>query len=796
MIGLVVVSHSAQLAEGVCELAGQVGQGAVRLAAAGGTDDPEQPIGTDAFRVLRAIESVWSEDGVLVFMDLGSAVLSAETAFGMLEDERRARVHLCEGPVVELAVAAASQAGAGAGVEEILAGRRPEQAGGGEAHEAVVRLPNRLGLHARPAAQLVRLVRRFQARVTVENLTRGGGAADAAAIHGVLALGARQGDEMRVHAEGAEARAAVEAVREFLASGCGERDAAPAPERGAAAGLAASPGVAMGPLARYRPAAVEVVERTVDDPEAEARRLEAAIREAREETRALFTWAEAHAGHEEAGIFDAQELFLEDKELADAALRTIRERRANAEFAWREACGEFAARLAALEDDYLAARAADVADVAERVLRRLAGGQGGRAALREPSIVAARDLTPSEVRSLDPEMVLGLCLEGSSAGAHSVILARAMGIPAVVGLGGALAAVPEGTLVALDGGRGVTWIAPDREERREIERRRAAWLEARRAALAVRHRPARTRDGVNIRVLANISGVAEAAEALEAGAEGIGVLRTEFLFLGRATAPPEEEQLAAYSAIAEVMGARPLVVRTLDVGGDKSLPYIESGAEANPFLGWRGIRLLLGRRDLLRTQLRAILRAGAGHAVEILFPMISSVEEMKAARAEVAAAEAELVREGVPFQAGMKVGAMIEVPSAAVAADQLACHADFFSIGTNDLVQYAMAADRTNARVAALADPYQPAVLRLVRQAVRAAREAGIGVTLCGELAGDCAALPLLVGMGLREFSVSPPLVAELKQAIARTSAAGAEALAGEALELESSQTVRRLLAR
>lgn len=793
MIGLVVVSHSARLAEGVCELAEQVGHGAVRLAAAGGTDDLEHPIGTDAFRVLRAIESVWSENGVLVFMDLGSAVLSAETALGFLDEERRARVHLCEGPVVERAVAAASQAGAGAGVAEILAAARPEEGGAGEAHEAVARLPNRLGLHARPAAQLVRLARRFRARVSLANLTRGTGPADAAAIHGVLAMGVRQGHEVRVRAEGDEARAAAEAVREFLASGCGESCAAPAPER-EAAGMAGSPGVAMGPLARFRPAAVEVVETPVEDPEAEARRLEEAIRGAREETRALFAWAAAHAGREEAGIFDAQELFLEDAELAAAAGRTIRERRVNAESAWRAACEEFAARLAALDDPYLAARAADVADVGERVLRRLTGAVGGGAALREPSVVAARDLTPSEVRSLDPEMALGLCLEGGSASAHSVILARAMGIPAVVGLGPALAAVPEGTLVALDGARGVTWIAPDAAGQREIESRRAAWLAARRVALAVRHRPARTRDGVEIRVLANISGVAEAAEALEAGAEGIGVLRTEFLFLGRATAPTEEEQLAAYSAIAEVMGARPLVVRTLDVGGDKDLPYIDTGGEANPFLGWRGIRLTMGRRDLLRAQLRAILRAGAGHAVEILFPMVSSAAELREARAAVAAAEAELAREGVPFQGGMKVGAMIEVPSAAVAADQLARHADFFSIGTNDLVQYTMAADRTNARVAAIADPYQPAVLRLIRQAVAAAREARIGVTLCGELAADCMAVPLLIGMGLRELSVSPPLVAEVKQAIARTSAAEAEALAREALEMDSSEGVRRLL--
>jgi phosphocarrier protein FPr len=264
------------------------------------------------------------------------------------------------------------------------------------------------------------------------------------------------------------------------------------------------------------------------------------------------------------------------------------------------------------------------------------------------------------------------------------------------------------------------------------------------------------------------------------------VLRTEFLFLGRAAAPGEEEQYAAYRAIADALGSRPLVIRTLDIGGDKSLPYVEIGAEANPFLGWRGIRVTLGRRDLLKAQLRAILRAGAGRNVEVLFPMVSSLSELREAKAVLAE---------VAGGKDVKAGVMIEVPAAVAIADQLAREAGFFSIGTNDLVQYAMAADRTNERVAAIADPYQPAVLRMIGQAIQAGRQAGIGVTLCGELAADPLATALLIGLGLEEFSVSAPLIPALKQAIARTSAAEAEGMARAALAMDSSESVRRLLA-
>jgi len=826
MIGLVIVSHSAKLAEGVCDLARQVAQGKVRIAAAGGTADPRNPIGTDAFQVLEAIQSVYSEDGVLVLMDLGSAVLSAETALELLGETKQSRVRLCAAPLVEGAVAAASLAAAGASLAEIareagnaLAGKAaqlgtsggaPQPAGAadgtGPCAEALVTLTNRLGLHARPAAQLIRMARRYRAQVTLENVTRGTGSAPGDSINGVLSLGARQGHQVRIRARGPQAHEALAALADFIESGCGEKAelfqetpqrlqpplVSPSPRQ--LSGIAAAAGIAIGPLLKLRPATVEIAFRRSADPEAERQRLMAAIEHAREETRALYEWAKAHIGADEAGIFDAQLLFLEDPELIDGVSRVLAADRVAAESAWQAETTRLAGRLGALPDPYLRARAADMADVAARVLRRLTG-QGGTVQLpRAPAILTAHDLTPSEVKGFDPAVVLGLCLETGSASAHSTILARALGIPVVAGLGPGLSALADGTMVAVDGEQGMVWISPDADRAGTLEGRRQQWLAARRAAELERHQPAATRDGRRVRVLANISGVAEAAEALAWGAEGVGVLRTEFLFLGRATAPDEEEQTAAYRAIAESLGGRQLTIRALDIGGDKSLPYVEIGPEANPFLGWRGIRVMLGRRDLFRTQLRAILRAGAAHAVELLLPMIASVDELREAKAMVGEAEAELEREGVPFRKNMRIGVMIEVPAAVAVAGELAREASFFSIGSNDLIQYVMAADRTNSRVAPLADPFQPAVLRMIRQTIEAARNGGIEVALCGELAADPVATPLLLGLGLEELSVSAPLIPELKRAISRCGVAEAGEVAREALAMDSSRSVRRFL--
>lgn len=689
-------------------------------------------------------------------------------------------------------------------------GEPPPAAGPSEeaglCEETVVTLANGLGLHARPAARLIRMARSYRASVTLENVTLGLGPAPGDSINGVLSLGARQGHQVRFRARGPDARASLAALAGFLESGCGEKEervpdtpesprrVAPSPQQ--LSGIAAAAGIAIGPLVRLRPAIVGIASRSNADPETERQRLMAAILGAQEETRALYEWSKAHVGAEEAAIFDAQSLFLEDPELIGGVSRLLTEDRIGVESAWQSETARLTDRLSALDDPYLRARAADVADVAERVLRRLTGQASAMQILHRPAILTAHDLTPSQVKDFDPAIVLGLCLETGSASAHSTILARALGIPVVAGLGPGISTLADGTIVTVDGGQGSVWISPDAAQVEVLEGHRRQWLATRRAAELERHKPAATRDGRRIKVLANISGVVDADEALACGAEGVGVLRTEFLFLGRAAAPDEEEQTAAYRAIADALGGRQLTIRALDIGGDKSLPYVEIGEEANPFLGWRGIRVMLSRLDLFRTQIRAILRAGAAHPVEMLLPMVTSVDELRAAKALAREAEAGLEQEGIPFGRNVRIGVMIEVPAAVALAGRLAREASFFSVGSNDLIQYVMAADRTNSRVASIADPFQPAVLETIQQTIDAGRRSGIEVTLCGELAADPLATPLLLGMGLEEFSVSAPLIPELKRAISRWSVAEAEEVAKEALTMESSQSVRQLLHR
>lgn len=810
MIGIVVVSHSARIAEGVCELIAQFGEGRVRVAAAGGSADG---IGTDAFRVQTAIESVASDDGVLVLMDLGSALLSAETALEFLTEEQRARVRLCAAPLVEGAVAAASVAAAGGSMEEAqreaeraLSGKLgqlgvPEAAVGGV--ERTVVLGNALGLHARPAARLVRLVRRFDARVSVELAGR---TASTASVNELLALGARQGARLRFRAEGAAAVEALDEIAHFVESGCGDGAATPAvaeaaaqmasTEGGVLRGLSVSAGIALGPVVHSRPVMFVAAERPAGEPDAEWARLRAAIDGARRELEELHAWARTRLSAADAEVFDLQLLLLEDPALLSRISTAIHEERRSAESAWKDAIESVAHGIGGQEDTYLRARAADVVDLAARVNRLLSGAASEPLQLSEPSIVVAHDVVPSDVEQLDPALVLGLCLGAGSTNGHAAILVRAREIPAVAGLGPGVELLAEGSFAALDGEAGCVWLAPTAEVRSTLEAKRARWLAARAEESGNRYRAATTRDGQRVRLLANLNRDEEIDSALEDGAEGVGVLRTEFLFLGRHTAPSEEEQYAVYRRIAESLGERLMVVRLLDIGGDKELPYIEIGAEENPFLGWRGLRLLLGRQDLMKTQVRAVLRAAAGHNVEVLLPMVSTPSEFRAAKAVIREAEEELALDGVPFLRPVRVGAMIEVPSAAVMVRELAREAARLSVGTNDLTQYVMAADRTNGRVSALNDALEPAVLRLLRDAIAAGHEAGIPVDLCGELGADTMATPLLLGLGVDEFSSSSKLIPELKRAISAWTMAEARAIAEEALSVDSSEAVRGILRR
>ncbi|MFB3738718.1 MAG: phosphoenolpyruvate--protein phosphotransferase [Candidatus Velamenicoccus archaeovorus] len=844
MIGIVLVSHSHTLAEGAAELARQMGGEDVRLEAVGGLDLPDHPIGTDALLVQQAVERVWSEDGVLVLMDLGSAVLSAEMALDMLPEDRRDRVRLCDAPFIEGAVAAAVAARLDRSLDEVEAeargGLEPKRAHlappGGEAPEgapphegtqagtsaavsappgpaiaAELKVENRLGLHARPAARFVQTASAFDADVRVRNVTTGRGPASARSLNQVATLGVLRGHRIEVSATGPQARQAVDALRALAADGFGDRDeeeapAAAAPEApapaerpipsGTLAGLPASPGVAVGPARRFARPELPIPREPASDPGAEWRAFERAVEGVRAEIARVRGSVAARAGEQSAAIFDAHALFLQDEELLAPTRAAVLERGRNAAQAWSATVTTAAQAWRALEDPYQRARAADLEAVGRQVLARLLGTAPGPPTLTGPGILVAADLTPADTAGLEPAVVLGIATAFGGPTSHSAVLARSLGIPAVVGLGRGLLDLQEGTTVVLDGDAGT--LTPDpspaaiKDARARADRFRAAEAEALRSAAE----PATTLDGTRIEVVANVGRPEDAIAAARMGAEGVGLLRTEFLFLDRDAMPTEQEQERAYREVAEAMGGRPVIVRTLDVGGDKPLPYLPIPREANPFLGVRGLRLGLARPEVLRAQLRALLRAGADHPIRVMFPMVSTPEEVRAARAELERAAAEVREAGGRTPEHLEVGIMVEVPSAALLSSAFAEEVDFFSIGTNDLTQYTLAAERGNERVGALADGLHPAVLRLIAATVEGAAPRGRTVGVCGELAADPAAVPVLVGLGVTELSASPPAIPRVKRAVRELRLATARELAARALELGSAAEVRDLASR
>lgn len=819
-VGLVIVSHSARLAEGVVELAREMAGADVPIAAAGGLDEPGDPIGTDAVRVMAAVEEVAAQGrSALVLMDLGSAVLSAETALDLLDDEVRARTMLCEAPLVEGAVAAAAAARAGGSLEDVarearngLAGKvahlgtgaeapagpdAPDGEGGGgwESIEATVRAAH--GLHARPAAAVVRAAADRDAEVRVRNLTTGAGPADARSLTGLSALGALDGHRVLIEARGAEARAALDAVREIVEDdeeGARPTPPAPAPPPPAAEvhvpeageevhGVAASPGLGAGP-AHLLGVAPALPDAPASDPAGER----AALREALAAAGRGLEEIRAAAAQETADIVGAQILLLGDSALIDAADRAIAAG-APAARAWHDAAADAAAAYERLDDPYLRARSADVLDVGRRVTAVLLGG-GGKQAV---GVLVASELGAAEVAGLDASRVRAIAMAAGGPTAHAAIIARSLGIPAVTGLGAGILGIAEGTALLVDGDAGTVVVDPPPAARAAHEARVAgASAAAERAALHA-HEPARTRDGCPVEVAANIGAPGDLEMAVGGGADGVGLLRTEFLFLDRADAPGEEEQYRAYSGAVRALEGRRLVLRTLDAGADKPLAYLPMPVEENPFLGVRGVRLSLQRPAMLTSQLRAALRAAAEGPVGIMFPMVSERSELTAARALLDAAAGSLRDEGLP--AGeVEVGVMIEVPAAALLTDLIAPELAFLSIGTNDLTQYTMAAERGNAGVATLSDPLHPAVLRLIARVATAGGARGCRVAVCGEAASDLLAVPLLVGLGVDELSVTPRRVGAVKERVRELHMPAVRALAQAALELPDAAAVRRLV--
>lgn len=871
-VGIVVVSHSAALAAAAGELAREMAGEKLRLALAGGIDDEAAPLGTDATKVMAAVEEVDDEAGVLVLMDLGSAVLSAELARDLLPPETAARVVLCEAPIVEGLIAAAVQAAAGAPLEDVVAearaglsakaehlgvdlaalasaGTAADDDGGevGDVQTLRITVPNALGFHARPAARIVEALAGLDVEVTVTDLTTGQGPARARSLNALITLGARQGDTLELSATGADAATALQRLAGLVEDNLGDPPddevaarraaaedqavgrsasgaAAGAPpasvpasapasasasatgQPGGLRGLSAAPGIAIGPVhplgAAGLPSREELLaaataqpaSASAPAPDAERARLAQAIAAVHALLRSSRDELARRAGRAAAEMVGTQLLLLDDPDLLAAAEAQIEANAHDAATAFATAVDAALEHYSALEDPYLVARAADLDAVAREVLAELAGV--ARAAVEPAGVVVARDLSPAEAGRLDPDRVDAVVTAVGSPTSHAALIARALGIPAVVALGAEVLTLEAGTQVVVDGDTGGVETVVD-DARAAAVREQVAAHAATHAQLreqAVGH--ARTVDGVAIEVQANVGLPRDAALAAREGADGVGMLRTEFLFLDRPDAPDEEEQVATYTRICAAMEGRPVTLRTLDVGGDKPLDYIRLPEERNPFLGTRGIRLSLAEPALLRTQLRAVLRVAAAHPVQLMLPMVAVLEEITAVRELVAELTVQLRAEGHPVPERLPLGVMAEVPALALKARHLVGELDTVSIGTNDLTQYTLAAERGNPAVAAIGDHLDPGVLALIGLIGSAARGSATRVAVCGDLASDPAVAGLLIGLGVRELSVPPRDVGAVKQAVREVTLADARQLAESALACPGPAEVRALLAR
>jgi phosphoenolpyruvate-protein phosphotransferase (PTS system enzyme I) len=559
-------------------------------------------------------------------------------------------------------------------------------------------------------------------------------------------------------------------------------------------GIPVSTGVCRGKILVLGRARPTISERHVADGDLaeEVNRLEKALVQTRHQILEVQRKVSEGMGAQEGGIFEAHLLVLEDRTLLDEVVRVIQQEKVNAEHAFHQVAERYAAMLAAIEDEYLRERATDMRDVTMRVLNNLLGVEEDvdLRHLKEPCIIISHDLTPSNTAQLDKRNVLGFATDVGSKTSHTAIMARSLRIPAVVGLKDASAQLENGQQVLLDGLNGVLIVNPTDQTLFEYGQLilRQATLQQRLNDLL--HEPAITLDGHRVLVNANIEQAADTEQVKANGAEGVGLFRTEYLFLNRERLPGEEQQYQSYREAAVALKPLPVVIRTLDLGGDKFLAHMQMPTELNPFLGWRAIRISLQERDIFRAQLRAILRASAEGNVRMMYPMISGLDELKQANALLEEYKDELRREKVPFDEKLEVGAMIETPSAAMVADSLAKRVRFFSIGTNDLIQYSLAVDRMNEKIAHLYEPTHPAIVRLIKITVEAAHKQQVRVTVCGEMAGDPVLAPLLLGLGVDELSAAPSLVPSLKFLIRRLKFSEARELADFALDCESASEI------
>ncbi|WP_018659457.1 phosphoenolpyruvate--protein phosphotransferase [Allofustis seminis] len=562
-------------------------------------------------------------------------------------------------------------------------------------------------------------------------------------------------------------------------------------------GIAASDGFAKAKVYQLVEPDLSVKRVDIQDSASEINRLDQAIDQSIHELHKIREIAAESLGEEEAQVFDAHVMVLSDPELVQQVKDKIESESVNAEFAFEEVTEMFVQMFEAMEDNaYMRERAADIRDVRKRVLAALLGVTlPNPAGIDEEVIVVAHDLTPSDTAQLNKKYVKAFVTNIGGRTSHSAIMARSLEIPAIVGTGDITEKAPQGTLLLVDGVKGEVIINPSAEEEAAHEKAAADFAELKKVWQKLRDEKSVTADGVEVEIAANIGTPRDMEGVLHYGADGVGLYRTEFLYMDSNELPSEDKQFVAYKEVLEQAGDQPVVVRTMDIGGDKKLPYLKLSSELNPFLGYRAIRISLDQDEIFRTQLRALIRASIYGNLHIMFPMIATIEEFKQAKAIFEEEKEKLINESVEISNDIKIGIMVEIPSSAVIADQFAKEVDFFSIGTNDLIQYTMAADRMNERVSYLYQPYSPAILRLIKHVIDSAHKEGIWTGMCGEMAGDPIAVPLLIGLGLDEFSIGASDVLKNRSLIRKLDSKEMASLANKALyECQTAEEVKALV--
>ncbi|WP_424002536.1 phosphoenolpyruvate--protein phosphotransferase [Maribacter sp. IgM3_T14_3] len=800
MVGIVIVSHSKKLAEGVKELAEQMSQGKVKIFAAGGLNDETNSIGTDPFLIKEAIELADSDGGVLVLMDIGSAVMNAEMATELLSENLKEKVLLCEAPLVEGAIAAAAQAMSGFKLEKVamearngllgkatLLGAAPPTGLDGHSEvettgrEIKIEVPNKLGLHARPSVRLVELVNRFDNEVSVA--VNNGSFVSATSISQVGTLGAMQGDTLVFKVRGNEFSELERTLKEFSSNNFGDSKELKTPKAttekveistisnlvkgGAILGIGVSKGIAIAPAKVLRNDNITVEKTEIVNTIEEIGKLKGAISKVLNEVEVIQHKTMVLFGQEDAEIFNFHLLLLNDKDQISEVENLIEKDHYSAAYSWYKVFTGLEQKYLKIDDIYLRERAADVVEIRNKVVDELLDSKQMVLILDEPSILVVDEIGPAQTLSLDTSKVLGIVSQIGGETSHATILARSLGIPAITGLNGKIDAIKDNFIIAIDGSTGEIWSEKDHPEMIvKLKAKKEVEEEIKKERFSKAKLAANSLDGETFKVLANISSPKEAKIAYDNGADGIGLYRTEFLYMNQETPPTEEVQYAVYKEVCENMNGLPITIRTLDVGGDKPIPYLGIPHEDNPFLGLRGIRYCLQNQEIFKTQLRALCRISADYDIGIMYPMVGMVEEVLEANALLEEVREDLKKDGIPFSDDMKVGIMVEVPSVAFILPLLAEELDFISIGTNDLTQYLLAMDRENSSISKHYSALHPAVLSALKVILDEANRLELEVSLCGELAMNTQAANLLSALGLRRFSMSGPAIPRMKDTI------------------------------